>query len=235
MLTQYQQITRRYLKDENFARFNNFDLRDWINQARGQIAGEAECIRNYATLAVSGSAQQYLFSTIVLSTGTTGVAGVLNVRKATWAMVTGPGQLRMYSREWEWFQNFVLGVAAPVAGQPKYWAQYGQGAGGTLFVNLLDGPYTLNLDTVCYPSALSVDGDPEPLPYQWTDAVPYYAAYIGYMTAQDTERATAMYKLYETFMQRARAAAMPSVLPHQFAQSPDLMLPGRLGIQPQKQ
>jgi hypothetical protein len=228
MLTYYQQTTRRFLNDVTFVKYDDFDLRDWINQARGQIAGEAECIRNYATLLVSNAAQQYPFSAVTLATGTTGVAGPLNVRKITYLLATG--QARMYSREWEWFENYELGNPSPIAGQPKYWAQFGQGANGTIFVNLLDGAYTLMLDTVCWPNSLMTDSDPEAIPYLWTDAVPYYAAYLGYLTAQDTDRATGMFKFYQMFMGRARAAATPSDLPHQFAQSPDPMLANRLGV-----
>lgn len=228
-LNTYLQNTRLLMKDESFTMVNDFNLVRYVNQARGQIAGEAECIRNYATLSVDNTGQQYAFSAITLAAPSTGIQGVLNVRKITFSV--GSGQQRVIGREWEWFQNFILGNPAPTAGQPAFWAQYGQGAAGTIFVNLLDGAYTLALDTVCYPAALTADGDTEVIPYQWTDAIPYYAAYVAYLEQQDAEKAEGMFKLYQMYMQRARAAATPSVLPHQFEQAPDMVMAGRLGIQ----
>jgi hypothetical protein len=234
MLTDYQQRVRILLNDSTFARWNDDDFRRWINEARGQIAGEAECIVNYASLTlVSSPAPQleYPFSDIVIAgTPPTGIAGVLNVRKAGWSFPPDTSVQRMTPREWEWFQNYVLPITPPTAGQPKYWALFGQGAAGTIWVNPPDGPYVLRLDTVCYPSSLMTDADPEALPYQWTDAVPYYAAYLGYVQAQDIDRARAMMQLYQHYMQRARGTATPSVLPHQYRQAPDPMMTNRLGL-----
>lgn len=228
MLFQYRQQTQRLLQDQPMVKFAPGDLDFYINQARGQIAGEGECVRVYATLAATAATQQYQFSSMVIPGGTTGVQGPLNVRMITYTIPGATGNGRMAAREWEWFNTFVLSQSAPVAGHPSVWAQFGQGASGTVFVNLLDGAYTLNLDLVCYPSPLMSDADPEALPYQWTDAVPYYAAYLGYLAAQDSQRADGLYKLYETFMQRARRTATPSVLPHQYEQAVDPVILARM-------
>jgi hypothetical protein len=99
VLNTYLQNTRLLLRDESFTAVNDFNLQRYVNQARGQIAGEAECIRNYATLTVDDTAQQYAFSSITLGTPSTGIEGVLNVRKITFAV--GSGQNRVTSREWE--------------------------------------------------------------------------------------------------------------------------------------
>lgn len=206
----------------------------YINAARNQVATEAECVANFATLAVTGAAQQYPFSAIVLAAGTVGVAGVMNVRKATWSLPAGGGgQGRMYGREWEWFLNYVLAQSAAIAGLPKYWAQYGQGASGTLWVNLPSGPFTLNLDTACYPIPLVNDTTPEAIPYQWTDAVPFYAAWLAMQSLQRQPDAETMLRRYEVLMQRARASATPSVLPTEYRQGPDPFIAGRLGAQQQ--
>lgn len=231
MLFQYREQTRRLLGDATVARFTPGDIDFYVNQARGQIAGQAECIANLADLAIDYPAQEYPFSAIVPSAGTLGIGGVLTVRKITWTLPAGAGGGgRMFAREWEWFQNFVLAQAPPEYGQPRWWAQLGQGAAGTLWVNPPDGPYALRLDAVCYPAPLALDDEPEALPYQWTDAVPLYAAYLGLLYAQAGEAAANMYKLFELFVQRARANATPSVLPGQYRQAPDLMKQNRLGL-----
>ncbi len=203
-----------------------------INTARNQVAAQGECIRNYALLVVTSAAQQYPFSAIALATAIppNSVASVLNVRKATVAL--GSGQTRMYSREFEWFQNYILANPVPVPGQPKYWAQYGQGVNGTLFLNLPDGPYTLTLDCACLPKPLISDTTPEAIPELWTDAVPYYAAWLSMTDLQRQADAEMMLKRFDLLMARARQTATPTVLPHQFSGGPDPMMANRLGIAP---
>ena len=225
-LTDYLQTTRRLLNDAGFARFNDFDLREWVGIARGQIAGEGECIRVYGTLAVTAAAQQYPFSAIAFPAGTTGVQAPINVRMITYGVPAATGQAPVTSREWEWFNQYVLAQPAPIASRPRVWAQFGQGVNGTIFINLLNGPYTLSVDTVCYPSPLTNNSDPEAIPYLWTDAVPYFAAYLALLTAGNAEAAAGMFKLYQMFVMRARTFATPSVLPGQYAQGPDPEMAG---------
>ena len=202
----------------------------YINTARNQIAGESECIRVYATLSISVAAgQQYPFSAIAFPVGTQGVGPVQSVADITFAL--GTGRKTVYSREWPWFNRFVLSKVAPVPAQPRYWAQFGQGTQGTIFVNLPNATYILSLNTVCLPIPLVDDSTPEALPELWTDAVPYFAAYMAFLQLQRQADADRMMELYKTFMQRARAAATPSELPHQFSGTPDPTLGNKLGIQ----
>lgn len=240
MLFEYRQQTQRLLHDAGIARYTPGDLDYYINRARGQIAGQAECIVDYASLTlVSSPAPQleYPFSDITISASgvTAGIENVIAVRKAGWNFPPDTSIQRMYAREWEWFQNYVLPITPPTTGQPKYWAQFGQGANGTLWVNPPDGPYVLRLDAVCLPAPLAGDADPEALPYQWTDAVPIYAAYLGLLFAQNAEAAGAMFQLFDLYAKRARGAATPSVLPHQYRQGPDPVVMGRLGLQPSRE
>lgn len=202
----------------------------YINAARGQVALEAECIRVVATLAIVPGTQQYPFSAISFPTGTEGVQGVQDVRLVNYGIAAG--QQRVIGREWEWFNRYVLANPVPVPGVPALWAQYGQGANGTLFVNQADTDYTLYLDTVCYPMPLVDDTTPEAIPYQWTDAVPFWAAWLGFLSLTRQTDADKMMANYRELVQRARRGATPSVLPHQFEQSPDMTLPNKLGVQP---
>lgn len=228
-LTRYQQITRRLLgNDQTFARFNDADLKDWINIARGQVAAEGECIRARGTLAVNTPSQEYAFTAISYSNAA--IHGTINARMLTYNLPGTSGDVRMTAREWEFFNTFVLAKPIPTAGPPGIWAQLGQGASGTLWLNLLDGPYTVHVDGVCYPIDLVDDSTAEAVPYLWTDAIPYYAAYMAFITASNQEAAQAMFQVYQQFVARARAFATPSVLPHQYAQAPDLQMAGRLGI-----
>ena len=230
MLFTYQQQVERLLSDVIQARYNREDLTYYINQARGQLAGESECIRVYATLVLAAGTQQYAFSLINLN-GAAGVEGPLTVRTASYAV--GQGAKLVLPRPWPWFNLYVLCHPAPIAGPPDTYSQYGQGAAGTLFVNMPDQSYTLNLDTACYPVSLADDTTAEAIPYLWTDAVPYYAAYLALMSmpGQD-QRAQQMFQLYSLFVTRARRAATPTVLQSNFEQTSDPTLANKLGSQP---
>lgn len=230
MLIQYLQTARRLAgNDQMFARINDFDLRDWVNVARGQIAGEAKCIAVLGSLTVGPGIQQYPFSSITFPGGTAGVAGVLNVRLVKFAI--GTGFRRVYVREWEFFDRFILCNPVPVPTFPREWAQYGQGAQGTLFINVPDTVYSLQVDTVCLPSPLTSDTDAEAVPALWTDAVPYYACYMAYQQLENKDKVDEFYERYQLFMARARNAATPDTLPHVWRQGPDLTIPNKLGLQ----
>lgn len=227
-LDQYLQRTQLLLADPDFAKFNEGDLTSYVNMARGQIAGESECVRAYLTLAVSSATQQYPFSSINLGTYTTTVLGVLNVRQITYSV--GTGQASLHPRSFPYFNTYILSQAAPDAGPPQQWSQFGQGANGTLFFNLLDNNYTCYLDAVCYPIPLVDDTTEEGIPYQWQDAVPFYAAYFASITIGNADKAGAMWGEYQKFMSRARAQATPAVLPSVYVGTPDPFMQNRLGL-----
>ena len=200
--------------------YSDSDLTRFINIARGQIAGEGECIRVVGTIKTVINQQSYKFADINIGIPTvTGVQGVINIQSLSRSVANGA--LWMTPRPWPWFSLYVQNTPLPASGPPTQWAQYSQGAapgtqpggasvnGGSFYVDTLpDQIYTLNCNTVCYPIPLAVDGDPEALPYFWTDAVPFFAAYFALMSAQTNARmadAAQMYKgHYNEFMDRAR-------------------------------
>lgn len=104
---------------------------------------------------------------------------------------------------------------------------------GSLFLDPVpDMVYTLNCNSTCYPIALAADTDKEAIPYLWSDAVPFYAAWLALMSAQTSTRiqqATQLYALYEQFMQRARDFANPDPNNYAFEQAPDPFKVNRLG------
>lgn len=221
------------------------DIDSWVNQARGQVAGDGEAIRAIGTISTVVSQRPYAFTSI--STGvaaTTGIAGVTNVRRIT--RTSGSGQVMLVGRAWEWFDLYHMNNAAPVNGAPTVWAQYQQGAGfaATSITSVgggsfyLDPPpdaiYTLNCDCQVYPIDLVDDTTKEALPGFWVDAVGYFAAYLALLSAQTSARmadAQRMMQLYDTFMSKARQFSNPSVLRGQFEQAQDPTIVAKLGLQ----
>jgi hypothetical protein len=247
MLTAYQTATQNLLQNPTAPAplYNLATLTGYINSARSQLAGESKAVRFMGSLALSIGVNAYPFSSITLTgAGAAGIAGVLDV-ETLWYQV-GQGMKWLRPRPWPWFARYELSNPVPPSGPPTVWSQFGQGAagqaspnpvgGGSLYISPLpDYTYTVPVDAVCYPVPLVDDTTPEAIPFLWTDAVPYFAAYLALMSAQTNARmeaAKAMYGLYEEFVKRARRAATPMVLPGIYPQNPNPARANQLGVSP---
>lgn len=214
MLYDYMQRTQQLLADLKQENVNPAIIRNYINTARRQIAGDAECIRVNGSLSVTAGLNVYPFTAIDIST-VTGAQGILNVRMITY---TVNGSL-LTGWPWEWFKQYYsnLNLLREV---PTNWAQYAQGVNGSLyFYPAPDATYPMSIDTVCYPIDLTSESTAEAIPFPWTDTVPYFAAYVAYLTTQNMEAAKNMLGLYEEFKTRARKYSTPAVMPFQFEQA----------------
>lgn len=223
------------------------DLTSWINIARGQLAGEGECIRRIGDISTSVDERVYNFSDIDLGVAaTTGIAAAINIRRINYTV--GTGQKQITPRGWEWFDLYHLSLVVPRTGPPEVWAQYGQGAapgsgptgpGGSFYLDPVpDNEYELFPDCVCWPIELADDSTAEAIPYLWTDAVPYYAAYLALMSAQSNARvadAERLFNQYDMFVKRARQFSNPSLLRPQYAQSVDPAQINKLSVRPPSQ
>lgn len=230
MLTTYLAQTRRLLQNPPapISLYTTDDLTAYINTARGQLAGEGEAIRVYGTLAITSGTRVYQFSDIDVSS-VAGVAGVYNVKQAS--VGVGDGRIALYSRSFPWFNQYLLNEVVPQTGRPVTWSQYGQGETGSLYLHPVpDDAYTLNLDCVCVPVDLVTDSTAEAIPFPWTDCVPYFAAYMAFMSAQRQQDAKTMMDRYEAFVDRARRMSNPTVLPFSYQQAPDPTRQNKLGL-----
>jgi hypothetical protein len=206
----------------------------WINIARGQLAGEGECIRVIATIPTVVGQRNYNFS--ALNTGvaaTTGIQGVIHVRRITLSVASG--QRWIAPRAWPWFDLYYMNNPVPQNGLPKNWAQYAQGVNGSFYLDPPpDNIYQLNCDCVCYPINLASDTTVEAIPYLWTDAVPFFAAYYALLSSQTSARqadAERLFGHYQTFVGRARQFANPSVNRFLYEQAGDPAQANAYGLQ----
>lgn len=244
MLDAYIAATQRLLQNPQAptALYSESDLITYINTARGQLAGESESIRVIGTIETVVDQRPYNFEDIDIGvSATTGIEGVINVRRVAYGV--GAGQRWIPPRAWEWFELYELNNPVPVSSFPKLWSQYAQGAapgatgsggGGSFYIGPPpDTNYTLYCDCVCYPVALEDDDTPEAIPYLWTDAVPFFAAYYALLSAQNNERladAERYFTHYEAFVERARKASNPSVGRWQYSQAQDPAQAAKMGI-----
>jgi len=225
--------------------YSTANLNLWINKARGQLAGEAECIRAIGQVTCTIGQRAYNFSQINFTgqPNAAGIQGAINVRRIMFGV--GQGQQWIAPRNWPWFDLYHLNNPVPINGTPTVWSQYGQGAappasGGSSASGsfYLDPPpnttYQLYLDCTCWPVTLVDDTTFEAIPYLWTDAVPFLAAYWAFLSAQTGARqadAARMYEAYKEFVARARQAANPSVNRTIYEQANDPVIVGKLGLQ----
>lgn len=245
-LTEYQARVTRLLQypAAPTSLYATADITGWINQARAQLSGEAECIRKLGTLSTTIDQRAYNFSAINVGVpATTGIRGPINVRQVFYTV--GEGLQFIYPRNWEWFVLYNMNTPVPVAGVPSTWAQYGQGSAGSSTQSdasgsiYIDPPpdiaYDLTLDCTCYPIDLIDNTTIEAIPWPWTDAVPFLAAYYALLSSQTSARtadAERYFNYYSMYVERARKAANPSVNRFLYQQSPDPTQMNKLGLNP---
>lgn len=219
-----------------------------INKARRHLAVKAEAIRRIGTISTASGTRVYSFDDIDIGVeATTGVAGILNVRRINYAV--GDGEQRLDAVAWEWFDQYYLNNPVPLGDQndpgsryPRQWSQYGQGGSssaeltdtsGTIYINPLpDDTYELRCDCLCYPSPLEDDATVEALPALFTDAVPFVAAWYVLLGAQNQARradAEAYYKYGMDYWQTGREGANPVVNRPIFEQGIDPAQKGKAG------
>lgn len=204
-------------------------LTTYINLARSKVATDGECVRVLGTLNMVSGTQQYSFAGINLG-GAVGVAQVMTVRTINYAIAGGFRTI--LPRPWAWFNYYVLNDPTPVPGFPTIWVQYGQGLSGSLYFNIPDFAYPLTMDTVCIPVPLVDDNTDEAIPYPWTDAVEFYAAWLALLQLQRTAHAEQMYGRYTRMMGLASSEATPTILPNDYERVSDPTLANKLASQP---
>jgi hypothetical protein len=93
---------------------------------------------------------------------------------------------------------------------PAFFSQYGRGANGSFYMYPPPSQtYPVEYDCLCLPINLVDDTTPEALPLPWTDAVKFYAAAMCYLDIQNANKAREYFQLYDDFMHRYGAYAMP--------------------------
>ena len=203
----------------------------YINIARKQIAAVGDMLPGYGTIQIGAGNLQYLFSAITFPSppAPAGLNGAIAVETISWDTPSG-GQQPLNAIDWARYNRYSLGHNVPRAGPPKVWTQFGQGSNGSFFVNLPDQAYTLSIRARCLPIDLVDDTTPDVIPYLWSDAVPFLAAWYCYMAMQRQADADHMLQRFQTLLNIARQTATPDTQPSEFMGGPDPFAAGRLGV-----
>ena len=93
---------------------------------------------------------------------------------------------------------------------PSFASQLGRGANGSLYLYPLPSQtYSLEFDCMCLPSDLTTDADYEAIADPWTDAVPFYAAFLSFMELQNHNAARSFLEIFDNRMQRFGGYVQP--------------------------
>jgi hypothetical protein len=146
---------------------------------------------------------------------TSGVGKILFVQ----SVAVSWGALKPTLDQWIWNDLQALVRSYPVvSGQPAIWAQYAQGEIGSVYLRPVPtNSLPMDWDCICTPIDLVDDTTPEAIPYPWTDAVPYFSAYLALMNARRPEEAKNVYGIFEQTMRRSREQSEPTFIPSYYA------------------
>lgn len=219
-LTAYLTRTYQLLHDPTAIYYAQSDVQSYINSARAQVAAESMSVRILPPSATTGQNQTiagqevYTFASLqtLIQSQFPGVASILGV--ITIAVDQGALKPVLQNASWSDFQAQLRSYNIGLTGWPVVWAQYGQGAGGSVYMwPIPTDAYAMDWDCYCLPVDLADDTTPEVIPYPWTDAVPYYATYLAYSNAQRPADADRMFNEYGKFMMRATAMSNQVMVP----------------------
>ena len=222
MLSEYISETQNHLNDALGQFFAVPTLTTYINRSRRRIAAASGCCRVLIKAKTLPDQEEYRFyDWRPIAQAEPGIREILAVRSLAIAIGPGSGAWKpAWNRlVWSDFQaRFRIWNRALVGtiSYPGFYAQYGFGEAGSLFLAPIPSQIQpMEMDASCMPFPLENDDDPEAIPYPWTDAVSFYAAWLCLVQQQRREDAMAMLQVF--------AAELPfaaSVVAPQMVQSP---------------
>jgi len=232
VLAEYIDEVQSLLNDTGGQFFPEPKLTKYINRSRRRIAAVSGCLR-FIPPGVQSVPQQerYPFSHWkALVQDYPGADSILAVRSLAMAIggrwergiITGGGWKPMWYRlPWSDFQarfrqtnRTFIGISS----QPGWWAQFGSGPEGELYLAPIPAqtaPIEVDCTLLC--ADLLTDDDVEPLPYPWSDAVPFWAAVMCLLQQQRREDAQAMASLFNSMLPECASVVCPTFLMNPYA------------------
>ena len=234
MLTQYITETQNFLNDSQGQFFTAPTLTNYINRSRRRLCAASGCLRvippgaqtianqeiypfsmwNALVQEVMPAAQSILACLSV----SVGIGGRLTQDPITseWA-ITGGSWKPMWRRlPWSDFQARFRIYGRTFMGtisEPGWYAQYGLGQNAALYLAPVPTQsLPMEIDFLLTPTPLLTDNDPEPIPYPWTDAVPYWSAVLCLIQQQRPQEAQAMMQLFQSDLPMCASVVAPIML-----------------------
>lgn len=168
-LSDYITECRRLLHDANGNFYTDAELTDYINAGRSRLVRDTGCLRAYQTTSVVQGQEIINTGTLPGGTGGTTALDILGIN-LIW------GNTRVYLRYMPWTQfNAELRYWQNFQGRPIAFSMYGQ---TQIYIGPIpDQTYSVELDTIVLPTALTASAPNETIPDPYTAPVAYYAAH----------------------------------------------------------
>lgn len=157
-------------------------------------------------------ANQEIYSTPTAICTTNGVKDVIGVQAV--AVNWGSYGSNLYTAihtDWLTFQAYARQYPY-VTGNPWYWTRFENNKNSVYLRPMPSQAFPMQWTCTCSVVNLTDDSTAEAIPYSYTDAIPYFAAYLAFMSSQRKEDAQNMLAIYNLFCQTGRANFMSPVL-----------------------
>jgi hypothetical protein len=166
VLSDYITECRRLLHDANGNFYTDSELTDYINQGRTRMVRDTGCLRTYQTSSVVANQEVLLTSSLPSGSNTLDIINFNliwgNTRIALQYMAFTDFNARL-----RYYQNYT--------GRPIAYSMYGQ---TSIYLGPIpDQTYSVELDTVVMPTALTSSSPTETIPDPYTTPVAFYACY----------------------------------------------------------
>jgi hypothetical protein len=237
MLSSYISETQSLLNDNQGQFFQIPILQSLINKSRRRIAAVSGCLRVvppgtvtipnqeiYPLAGWNALVQQALpgaQSVLTCRSVTVGIGGKWTLdQNGQWRITNGSWRPVWKRVVWTDFQarfRIYGGTFMGTFSEPGWWCQYGAGPVGKIYlapIPTIANP--IEVDLSCIPFPLLTDNDPEPIPYPWADAVPYWAATLALMNQQRRQDAQAMSALFSSLLPECASVATPLFIPNAY-------------------
>lgn len=143
---------------------------------------------------------------------TNGVLNAIGVQAV--AVNWGGYGSNLYTLIWnDWMNYQAYARQYPnVSGNPWFWTRY-ENQNNSVFLRPIPSlAYPMQWSCTCSVVNLTTDSTPEAIPYSYTDAIPYFAAYLAYMSSQRKEDAQNMLQIYQMFTETGRSNFMTPII-----------------------
>ena len=166
VLSDYITECRRMLHDANGNFYTDSELTDYINQGRTRMVRDTGCLRTYQTSSVAANQEVLLTSTLP--------NGLYTLDIINFNLIWGNTRIALQYLPWtdfnarlRYYQNYI--------GRPIAYSLYGQ---TSIYLGPIpDQTYSVELDTVIMPTALTTSAPTETIPDPYTTPVAFYACY----------------------------------------------------------
>ena len=168
VLNDYITECQRLLHDQNANFYTTSELTDYINYGRQRLVRDTGCLRLYQTSSVSANQEVFQLSTLSPTNGSS-TLDIINLN-----LIWGNTRIALqylpftdFNARLRYFQNYI--------GRPIAYTMYGQTS--IYFGPVPDQTYSIELDTVILPTALTTAAPTETIPIPYTSPVAFYACY----------------------------------------------------------